>query len=185
LTDGSEGGDFTVKQVAERAEVALQTFYRYFASKDALLLAMFEESIAQGMRTFFAETAGAPPVDRLRHLVLGPFHTTYDDGMRRRMRWRSRERERLRAAFPESVEAVHQPYRMSLVAAIEAARDAGDVEVEDPGLVADVLTHVVERLVLGASQDARGGRDLAASGEVVWQLVWQGIGTPRSRRRRR
>src|SRR5262245_30719779 len=72
--------DFTVKEVAERAGVALQTFYRHFGTKDELLLAMLEESIGRGVATRVAEAAGLDdPVDRLRYLVIGPIVDDYDD----------------------------------------------------------------------------------------------------------
>src|ERR1700690_4453226 len=40
-------GDFTTQELVKEAGVALQTFYRYFQSKDQLLLALIEDMIAE------------------------------------------------------------------------------------------------------------------------------------------
>lgn len=180
LAEGDAGGDFTVKQAAERAGVALQTFYRYFGSKDELLLAMFEETIAQGMQSFFAETVGAAPVERLRHLIVGPIVANFDQDMRRRLAWRARERERLRASHGEAVDAVFEPYRRAVVESLQAVCDSGDGDVDDVDLVASVLTFVMERLILGGGGD--DAREPVAVAESVWRLCWNGIGRPQAGR---
>lgn len=174
LAEDDDDGEFTVKQAAERAGVALQTFYRYFGSKDELLLAMFEETVAQGMQSFFAETANAAPVERLRHLIVGPIVAEFDQDMRRRLAWRARERARLQETHREAVEAVFEPYRAAVAEALQAVCDAGEGEVDDVELVASVLTFVMERLVLRGDDEDEG--DPAAVAESIWQLCWNGIG---------
>src|SRR5579859_7792774 len=46
LEQGSEG--FTIQELADRAGVAVQTFYRYFRTKDELLLVVFEDLLHEG-----------------------------------------------------------------------------------------------------------------------------------------
>ena len=48
LTDEADDASFTVAEVAGRAGVSLKTFYRSFASKDDLLLALLEEESRTG-----------------------------------------------------------------------------------------------------------------------------------------
>lgn len=48
VLDRSDGDDITVQEVADEAGQSLRTLYQYFASKDDLLLAVFEEA----MRTY-------------------------------------------------------------------------------------------------------------------------------------
>jgi TetR/AcrR family transcriptional regulator len=170
----SEVTDFTVKQVAERANVALQTLYRHFGSKDELLLAMFEEAIDQGAKPFIAESAGYPPVERLHHLVTAPFLFTYDDRAQRINRWRARERQRLVEAFPHEVEAVLEPYRAAVVDAIVAVCDAGVGLCDDPEMAGTIVTHLVQTMTLAV----HGGglvADSEALAERVWRLCWQGL----------
>ncbi|HEY7107080.1 MAG TPA: TetR/AcrR family transcriptional regulator [Acidimicrobiia bacterium] len=182
--------DFTVKQVAEGANVALQTFYRHFGSKDELLLAMLEESISQGTQDFIDESVGYPPVERLHRVVTAPMLLKYDDNAQRINRWRARERQRLLEVFPDAVEAVFEPYRRALVDAIVAVCDDGDASCDDPELTGTLVMHLVQTMthaVHGGGLDARP-EDVA---EQVWRLCWDGLAarerpspSPAPRRRR-
>jgi AcrR family transcriptional regulator len=167
-------GDFTVKQVAQEANVALQTFYRHFGSKDELLLAMLEESISAGAQAFIVESAEHAPVERLQRLVTAPLLLAYDDVAVASIRWRARERQRLLEVFPDAVEAVFEPYRVALVEAIAAVCASGDASCEDPELAGTVLMHLVQTMVhavhgggLHASPDAVA--------EQIWELCWSGL----------
>ena len=44
------GDQFTTQELVKEAGVALQTFYRIFGGKDQLLLAVFEDLIAESLR---------------------------------------------------------------------------------------------------------------------------------------
>ena len=181
--------DFTVKQVTERANVALQTFYRHFGSKDELLLAMLEESISVGARSFIVESAQYPPAERLHRLVTTPLLLDYDDDARRINRWRARERQRLLEVFPEAVEAVFEPYRAALVEAIVAVRDAGEASCDDPELAGSVVMHLVQSMTHAVHG---GGLDVPpdAAAETIWRICWEGLaahdngGGARGQRRR-
>jgi len=172
----SEVIDFTVKEVAKRANVALQTFYRHFDSKDELLLAMFEEAIDQGAKPFIAESAGLPPVERLHHLVTVPLLLNYDERAKRINRWRARERQRLVEVFPHEVEAVVDPFRAEVVDAIVAVCDAGEARCDDPEIAGAIVVHLVQTMT-----HAVHGGGLVADPEVlaehVWRLCWQGLAT--------
>jgi AcrR family transcriptional regulator len=160
--------DFTVRQVVERADVALQTFYRYFGNKDELLLAMLEESMRAA-----AERLAFPsedPVERLRYLVTAPIVMDFDERTQRVTRWRGRERQRLLEFFPDAVEAVYEPYRAAIADAIIAVCKAGRGRCEAPDLDAKLILHLVQEMAHGV----HGGGihdppDLVA--ERVWHLV--------------
>ena len=96
-------GQFTVKELADRAGVALQTFYRHFGSKDELVLAVLEENVAQGVRDMEAIAAIEPdPVDQLRELIQQPIRmSTGHRNVRVGLRFHARERQRLVRALPE------------------------------------------------------------------------------------
>ena len=166
--------DFTVKQVVERAHVALQTFYRHFGSKDALLLAMLEESISRGTRAFIAESAAFPPVERLHRLVTAPLLLTYDDDTQRIIRWRARERQRLLEVFPDAVEAVFDPYRVAVVDAITAVCDSGAGSCDDAELTGAIVTHLVQSMTHAVHGGGLGTSPEAAA-EGIWHLCWQGL----------
>ncbi|BBZ13006.1 hotdog fold thioesterase [Mycobacterium branderi] len=50
--------DFTVQEVVARSKTSLRAFYQHFASKDELLLALFDRTMAQTARSWRAETTG-------------------------------------------------------------------------------------------------------------------------------
>lgn len=52
----------TVDEIAERADVAQRTFFRYFPSKQAVLFADFEELFAQLMRDIESRPEDEPPL---------------------------------------------------------------------------------------------------------------------------
>ena len=65
-----KGSAFTTQELVKDAGVALQTFYRYFASKDQLLLAVFEDLISEFCVALREQVAGVnDPVERLRLCV--------------------------------------------------------------------------------------------------------------------
>ena len=65
-----KGDAFTTQELVKEAGVALQTFYRYFASKDELLLAVIADAMADACaRWAFAADELPDPVARLRYYV--------------------------------------------------------------------------------------------------------------------
>jgi AcrR family transcriptional regulator len=174
--------DFTVKQVAKRAEVALQTLYRYFGSKDELLLAMLEESMHEAAALLDAPSE--PPVERLYHIVTRPILMTHNEYEQRILRWRGRERQRLLETFPDAVEAVYEPYRVLVAEALVAVCEAGHARTEDPDLDASLILHFVQTMA-----HAVHGGGLSELPEVVaervWGMCWAGIGGDPDRRPKR
>ncbi|MFZ1177742.1 MAG: TetR/AcrR family transcriptional regulator, partial [Mycobacterium sp.] len=61
--------DFTVQEVVARSKTSLRAFYQHFSSKDELLLALFDRTIAQSVKTWRTETAGLDSTAALK-LVL-------------------------------------------------------------------------------------------------------------------
>ncbi|MGH3959440.1 hotdog fold thioesterase [Mycobacterium sp.] len=50
--------DFTVQEVVARSKTSLRAFYQHFSSKDELLLALFDKTMAHSAQTWRAETTG-------------------------------------------------------------------------------------------------------------------------------
>lgn len=61
--------DFTVQEVVARSKTSLRAFYQHFASKDELLLALFDRTIAQSVQAWRAETAGLDSTSALKLLI--------------------------------------------------------------------------------------------------------------------
>ena len=59
--------DFTVQDIVDRSKMSLRSFYQHFASKDELLLALFEESVRTTAAHLDEKVATVDaPIDRLR-----------------------------------------------------------------------------------------------------------------------
>lgn len=61
--------EFTVQEVVARSKTSLRAFYQHFSSKDELLLALFERTIAQSAQAWRAETAGLDGTSALKLLI--------------------------------------------------------------------------------------------------------------------
>ncbi|MBX9638238.1 MAG: TetR/AcrR family transcriptional regulator, partial [Mycobacteriaceae bacterium] len=61
--------DFTVQEVVARSKTSLRAFYQHFGSKDELLLALFEATMAQAAQTWRAETAGLSSTAALKLII--------------------------------------------------------------------------------------------------------------------
>jgi AcrR family transcriptional regulator len=165
--------DFTVRQVIDRAGVALKTFYRYFGNKDELLLAMFEESMGVATERLL-DFPTEDTVERLQYLVTTPIVMDFDDRTQRVTRWRGRERQRLLEYFPEAVEAVYEPYRAAIAKAIVDVCDAGRGSCDEPDMDAKLVLHLVQEMAHGVHG---GGIDDAPGlvAQRVWHMVRSGL----------
>jgi AcrR family transcriptional regulator len=162
-------GQFTVKQVAERAGTALQTFYRHFGSKDELLLALIEENIADGCADIAAAAAREPdPLDQLRTLVHSTILLTTHEEHRVRLRFHTRERPRLTELYPAAAEAAFAPYRNLVIEAMKRAKAAGRIQCADVERDADIIVHVVTSYA-----HAVGAHALPWSDDDVADHVWE------------
>ena len=61
--------DFTVQEVVARSKTSLRAFYQHFSSKDELLLALFDRTIAQSARAWRAETSGMDGTAALKLVI--------------------------------------------------------------------------------------------------------------------
>ncbi|ORB88795.1 hotdog fold thioesterase [Mycobacterium persicum] len=74
--------DFTVQEVVARSKTSLRAFYQHFGSKDELLLALFDRTMAQTAQLWRTETAGLDSTAALKLVIDGisarPESTTQD-----------------------------------------------------------------------------------------------------------
>lgn len=128
----AKGGSFTTHDVAREAGVALQTLYRYFSSKDHLLLAVFEDMIAaQAVRYERAADALDDPVARLRLIVTAALEAQ-DDAATPAHRFITAEYWRLYELFPDEMAKVTRPFVDITERRLREAMDAGLLHSDDP-----------------------------------------------------
>jgi len=98
------GGRFTTQELVKEAGVALQTFYRIFSGKDQLLLAVFENLIAESCAEYEAAAADLPdPVSRLRYYVTIPIAGLGNPDSGIGPRFVTAEHWRLHELFPDEM----------------------------------------------------------------------------------
>jgi uncharacterized protein (TIGR00369 family) len=61
--------DFTVQEVVARSKTSLRAFYQHFSSKDELLLALFDKTIAHSVQIWRGETTGLDSTSALKLVI--------------------------------------------------------------------------------------------------------------------
>ena len=162
----AEGPTFTTQELIKEAGIALQTFYRYFSGKDALLLAVIEDLIEETCLTYraHAETI-ADPVERLRFYV-----TTTVQGLSV-AGWGpsfiTAEHFRLQTQYPAEVSLATQPYTDLLIDEIDAAMSAGQLPRQDAKYSAWLITQLV--MAVFHHYDCAGVEETT---DVIGQRLW-------------
>lgn len=175
----TSGESFTIQQLTDKAGVSLQTFYRYFRSKDELLIAVLEEYLRDLADRARAELEAIDdPVDRLCaairwcfRYVAAPENTPYHSLI-------TREHLRLSIDYPAGVRTAGEPYRVLL-------RDILTVLAADGTLPASAdceqLAAFIGDLITSEVHNQNLGIDPASPDEVADALVrfcLGGIGIP-------
>src|ERR1700741_3698593 len=61
--------DFTVQEVVARSKTSLRAFYQHFSSKDELLIALLERTMAQSAQAWRAETIGLDSTAAIKLII--------------------------------------------------------------------------------------------------------------------
>ena len=61
--------DFTVQEVVARSKTSLRAFYQHFSSKDELLIALLERTMAQSTQVWRAETTGLDSTSAIKLII--------------------------------------------------------------------------------------------------------------------
>lgn len=131
---GERGDEFTTQDLAAQAGVALQTFYRYFPSKDELLLAVIGDAMNAACEQWVVKAAAMPdPLEKLRYYLMSTLERLDGGNQNAAMsRFVVSVRWRLHRQFPNELAEVEQPFVDLLRAAVTAAVDAGQLKPLDP-----------------------------------------------------
>jgi AcrR family transcriptional regulator len=140
----TKGAGFTTQDLAKEAGVALQTFYRHFAGKDQLLLAVFERLIGeQAIRSARVSRRVKDPIDRLRMYVTDPFNGLRSKNGTAQARFMTAEHWRLYQLFPDEMNRARQPYADLVEQELRTATAEGRLTSTDPAKDAWLITQLV------------------------------------------
>jgi TetR/AcrR family transcriptional regulator len=138
------GPTFTVTQVVAAAGTSLKSFYRCFAGKDELLVALFEDDARRGADALASMVdVEAEPLERLRVVVVGLFRFLTVEGRLPYAAALVREHLRLAESHPDQLRGVLQPFVGVFEDAVAAAQAAGAVRAGDARRDARTLFHLV------------------------------------------
>jgi TetR/AcrR family transcriptional regulator len=138
------GPTFTVNQVVGAASTSLKSFYRCFAGKDELLVALFEDDARRGADALSSMVdTEAEPLERLRVVVVGLFRFLTVEGRLPYAAALVREHLRLAESHPDQLRGVLHPFVGVFEDAVASAQAAGAVRAGDARRDARTLFHLV------------------------------------------
>jgi AcrR family transcriptional regulator len=128
----------TVKMIADAAGISQGLIYAHFASKEALLGAIFEESVGDVRKSFAAGADGADPRERFERYVRGCF-----DVLRRNLDfWRLSYGVRMQSAVLEQLGDRVPRWTAEIRRTLQ--RFLRDIGVRNPRLEAEVLFALID-----------------------------------------
>jgi len=158
---GRGSSSFTVADVAADAGISLRSFYRHFAGRDDLLLALFEEEARTGADLLVELVGdGGEPIDRVRRFVEALCALVVTGRgyaallVREHLRLGDERPDELRTALAPLLDLFHDE--------LGAAAAAGDLRAVDrfdaATVLALVLTHVQTAMLLAPEEPAPAAR---------------------------
>jgi AcrR family transcriptional regulator len=180
LIDEKGTTEFTIQEVVERSKQSLRGFYEYFAGKDELILALFEESIREAgediQRTVDAET---DPLDRLRAFTIR-LHDWCDPGETPRKRGSHNRRAisefsmHLAANNSHRIRAALGPLSHLLHELLDDAKEAGAIQVGNTRRAVQLVEQTVMNNWFGNRlvDDPK----LRITAEETWEFCLHGLG---------
>jgi AcrR family transcriptional regulator len=176
-----EKDDFTTQELVAEAGVALQTFYRYFASKDELLLAVIGDAMTEACdRWVVAGESISDPMERLRFFITAPLDQFRGDNKETAgMRFITSAHWHLHRIFPNELAEAGKPLVDLMVAEINNAAASGLLRPRNPKWDAWLIVEQM-RAVCHYYAYAPNSRDeLAATKENLWQFCRTALRAPR------
>jgi len=173
-------GPVPVAAILARAGVSTRAFYRHFASKDELFLAMLRresDALVDRLNRICAETRG-DSVEQLRAWIAGMFGLIHDD--RTRMAFSVIDSEEVRAArgYRETRERAHAERERSLTEILRRGRVDGSFPQGDPEHDAFAINAVISRVMANQSHtDSDGLRTAQAK---LFDFALRALGARRS-----
>jgi AcrR family transcriptional regulator len=176
----SHSGPIPVAAILERAGLSTRAFYRHFASKDELFLAMLrqEADALAGRLDRIADELPGDPVKQLRAWVEMMFDLAYDPQLRMHLTVIDSDEVRAAKGYRETRERLHADRERSLERVLQRGCDDGSFPLADPQRDAVAISAVVSReLTISAPGDAQ---DLQRARARVLDFALRALGADRS-----
>lgn len=185
LADGGLEG-LTIRSVLARSGLARRAFYDCFATKDDLVLAVFQHTLAEAAAIFTAHIADMEnPIERLRYIITAIVVGHGSNGSEkkwtgnRRAAALSREHLRLAEARPLELQCAIAPLVSLIATQIDAGIKAGLVResnVERMGLlVYNLVSTTVHSQLIAEESSTPDLGDRTKLADEIWQFCLRAI----------
>jgi AcrR family transcriptional regulator len=174
LLEENGSSDFTVQDVVDRSKMSIRTFYKYFASKEDLLVAVCETVVAREAVPRLRKRIDKvkDPLLRLRAYVEGLIELTSHTGPVGRML--IHYQNRLAESRPDDLAAAVRP-QFELV--VELVSDIARTRPLRRDLTVEMAARLTHYTVLTAAHArALGSEGAEIPPAVIWQYCMAGMG---------
>jgi AcrR family transcriptional regulator len=183
-SDGLEG--LTIRSVLARTGLSRRAFYERFATKDDLVLAVFQQTLIDAASQFANQIAAIDsPIERLRHIVTGIVmgHIIADENAEwqnnRRAAALSREHLRLAEARPAELQQAIAPLVDLIRAQLNDGMRAGAVRISNAEqmamMVYNLVSTTVHGQVISEEQSTALLADRVSLADDIWQFCHRAI----------
>ncbi|MFC4595478.1 TetR/AcrR family transcriptional regulator [Sphingobium tyrosinilyticum] len=175
----------TIRALLDRSGLSRRAFYECYASKDALVIAVFARTLRQGA-AYYNSQAGeyASPTEALRHIVTSIITNAHvDDGsgnLNRALAF-AQEHLKLAAFHPNQLEDAVAPFVDMLRDVIAKGIREGEFVAADPRLTAKLVYNLVSATVHEEILNSGTGRSLTpppALADCVWAFCERALASP-------
>ncbi|KLO40104.1 TetR family transcriptional regulator [Mycobacterium nebraskense] len=169
-----KGDSFTTQELVKEAGVALQTFYRYFATKDELLLAVIADAMTDACARWTDAARDMPdPVSRLRFYITAVIEILDSEGGDGgTAKFVVSTHWRLHRIFPDELAEAEKPFVDLLLGEINAGIEAGLLAPADPEWAAWFIAELVRSVYHYYAYAPRE----AGVQEQLWQFCLTALG---------
>ncbi len=174
-----KGSDFTTQELVKEAGVAIQTFYKYFSSKDQVLLAVIEDLVADTCTDLKQRGRDLPdPVARLRFYVTSVVPVAAGEAQPDAgARFITTEHWRLHRLYPQELAQATRPFTDLVEPEIRAAMQEGLLAPPDPAYDAWLVTQLLIA-VFHHYEYARAADSQELIAERLWRFFYGALGGP-------
>jgi TetR/AcrR family transcriptional regulator len=172
------GDEFTTQELCAEAGVALQTFYRYFASKDELLLAVIGDAMADACERWAQAGAELPdPLARLRYYLTSTLELLDGNGSgAARARFVVSTRWRLHRNYAKELAEAESPFVDLLRGEVVEGVEAGLLNPPDPEWDSWFLAELARSVFHFYAFAAHADGELELVKERLWRFCLSALG---------